>query len=219
MAVKSAGGFEALLRNGWDINQPLGRTDPPALASAFILLQRCSSLIYHGYIDDEKLVRWFILHGADPNATCDWDLTPLSPTVSDAPLCRIKYFLRVGKSIERGQLLHYAVLRKAPDWTEVLTLLLDKGASINQIKYEDRPRTFWERSPFGLGTPLHKAAELGRADIVSFPLKRGADRTIKDTKGETALEIAERHGNTEVIELLCGSWLSKIWSKWVSGLV
>lgn len=32
IAVKSAGVFEALLRNGWDINQPLGRTDPPALA-------------------------------------------------------------------------------------------------------------------------------------------------------------------------------------------
>lgn len=90
---------------------------------------------------------------------------------------------------------------------------------------QNRPRThiLGANPHVGLGLPyVHKAAEPGRGRywVVSVVAKRAADRTInKNTKGETAPELAERHANTEVIETSSvASWLSKIWSEWVGGL-
>lgn len=35
----------------------------------------------------------------------------------------------------------------------------------------------------GLGTPLHKAYELGKLDVVRYLISQGASQTIKDAKG------------------------------------
>lgn len=43
----------------------------------------------------------------------------------------------------------------------------------------------------GEGTSLHRAAELGKLDVVQLFIKRGAHTGIKDTKGRTALELVE----------------------------
>ena len=48
-------------------------------------------------------------------------------------------------------------------------------------------------------TALIIAAELGYAPTVDLLLKRGADRTLKDREGKTALDLAK---NTEVRERL-----------------
>jgi ankyrin repeat protein len=44
--------------------------------------------------------------------------------------------------------------------------------------------------------------ELGKAELVTFLLENGADSTIKDSKGKFALELAQVHGNSEIIRLL-----------------
>ena len=43
----------------------------------------------------------------------------------------------------------------------------------------------------GLGTPLHKADELGKMDVVIYLISEGADLDVKDTNGRTALDYAQ----------------------------
>jgi len=85
-----------------------------------------------------------------------------------------------------GQLLHYAVLRDTSDALEVVRKIVEKGAPINEIKYEKEPETYIERKPFGLGTPLHRAAEFGKKDVVEYLLKMGAD-TRRNVKSKNHL--------------------------------
>lgn len=54
----------------------------------------------------------------------------------------------------------------------------------------------------GLGTALHKAAELDRVDAVRFLIRKGADTSIKDANGRTALDCAVMPCNWEIAELL-----------------
>ncbi len=51
-------------------------------------------------------------------------------------------------------------------------------------------------------TLLMFAADFGRKAIVEELLKRGADATVENTKGDTALAIARKKGHTEVAQVL-----------------
>jgi len=58
-------------------------------------------------------------------------------------------------------------------------------------------------SPSG-HTPLHEATYNGDQALVRFLLDRGADRSLRTGEGETALDIAGKHGRHEVARLLGG---------------
>jgi len=58
---------------------------------------------------------------------------------------------------------------------------------------------------FGLGTPLHYAAGEGKLELVSYLLQRGADPSIKNTKGRTVIETAEFRKKAEVLRILKSS--------------
>jgi hypothetical protein len=62
-------------------------------------------------------------------------------------------------------------------------LLLDAGASINAV------------NPDGQSS-LHAAARMDMKDFVLYLGERGADLTIKDRSGSTALDIAEGRTGT-----------------------
>ncbi len=51
-------------------------------------------------------------------------------------------------------------------------------------------------------TPLMIAAYCGHTPLVRLLLKAGADATMRDDQGETALSIAEKHGRDEVVRVL-----------------
>lgn len=110
-----------------------------------------------------------------------------------------------GGDIKRGQLLHNAVFRDSPDVIELTGLLLDMGASINEIQYENHPQAFGERYAFGLGTPLHYAAGEGKVELASYLLQRGADPSIRNTRGRTVIETAEFRQQSEVVRILKSS--------------
>jgi len=109
--------------------------------------------------------------------------------------------------IRRGQLLHNAVLRHGPEEEviELVGLLLDKGASINEIQYQNHPQTFGELQAFSLGTPLHYAAEEGKEKLVSYLLKKGANQLIKNSKGKTVVEVARHMKQSKVEQILQAS--------------
>lgn len=68
---------------------------------------------------------------------------------------------------------------------DVVRRAIEHGAPINKVKYEDEPKVFWEREPFGLGTPLHRAAEFGRVEIVKYLLEQGANPLKLDSRGKS----------------------------------
>jgi len=51
-------------------------------------------------------------------------------------------------------------------------------------------------------TALHEAAFNGDVALVRLLLESGADRRLPSGDGQTALEIADRHGRNEVARLL-----------------
>lgn len=72
--------------------------------------------------------------------------------------------------------------------TEAVRLLLDNGADINH------------RHTFG-GTALTKAIEGGHTETVELLLSRGANINL-ESDGETAIHLARRKNNQEIISLL-----------------
>ncbi|KAJ9221708.1 hypothetical protein DTO027B5_8911 [Paecilomyces variotii] len=177
--VKGKDTLKVFLQNGCDINQPVSALRPPILGYA---------------IADEDMVAWLLDHGADPNRQCVIDLTPFSFAVESAPISVIRLILSRGGDVQKGQLLHHAIEREA-DAIEVLRLLVEKGAPINAIMYENHYPSGALFQFMRLGTALHKASALGKADVVHYLISKGADQSIKDTNGRTAMECAQMSGH------------------------
>ncbi|KAL1869024.1 hypothetical protein Plec18167_008027 [Paecilomyces lecythidis] len=144
---------------------------------------------------------WLLDHGADPNALCSIDLTPMSYAIEYASIDIIRLLFDRGADIYKGQLLHHAIERQS-DIIDVVALLLEKGVSINAKMYEDHYFSWRLYYFMGLGTPLHRAAELGKIDVVRYLISQGADVNIKDAMGQTALDCAAKHGCSDIVDLL-----------------
>ena len=71
-------------------------------------------------------------------------------------------------------LLHYAAMK---NYTDIVKLLLDKGADINAL---DETKN----------TPLHDAVSYGAMDVTGLLLERGADMNLKNDRAQTALHNA-----------------------------
>lgn len=140
--------------------------------------------------------------GADPNAPCGIDTTPLSVAVHKGPLAVIDTLFAHKGTVHRGQLLHWAALRRQDDRLTVVKLILQKGAAVNAILYENDEDSFIQRKPFSLGTPLHEAARVGHLDVVQLLLDHGADVTIKDTRGDLPYDVALENGHHFATQLL-----------------
>jgi ankyrin repeat protein len=72
----------------------------------------------------------------------------------------------------------------------VVKLLLDHGAEIDARDRESG------------ATPLFYAASWGRAEVVDLLLARGADCTLKNTRGQTPLEAAQENSQKEAADLI-----------------
>ncbi|KAJ5670177.1 uncharacterized protein N7477_005540 [Penicillium maclennaniae] len=183
--VKAKHALGVFISSGWDINQPMSELKPPVLGDA---------------IADEEMAAWLLDHGADPNRRCLIDLTPPSLAVESAPISVISLMFSRGGDVGKGRLLHHAIERQS-DTIEVLKILIEKGASLDSTAYEDHPS--WALFHFmGLGTALHKAAELGKVDVVSYLVSEGASQCVKDANGRTATDCARMLNQWQVVEIL-----------------
>lgn len=97
------------------------------------------------------------------------------------------------KSEYRWSVLHYLARASEPQIDACLEELILAGADINA---QDRE----------LETPLHVAAFSGKPNMVKILKKFGADASLKDCDGNTALDWAIRTRRKEIVELLGGKW-------------
>lgn len=114
----------------------------------------------------------------------------------------IDYLFTRGADVRCGELLQWAVHRKTPDALDVVRRLVERGAPFNEVKYAHEPNVYWEREPLGLGTPLHRAAELGQAGIVEYLLEQGADPLKLDSKGKTPRFLAQQRNHIGLARIL-----------------
>jgi ankyrin repeat protein len=118
-------------------------------------------------------VQCFLDQGADPDARCYLDLTTLSFAVRRAERSAITLLLDRG-NVEKGQLVYHAVERDQ-DSISILQLLVSRGASLDKIQYSEHFDSSNHEHFEGLGTPLHRAVELQKVDVVQYLLQMGAD--------------------------------------------
>lgn len=104
-------------------------------------------------------------------------------------------------SADRGQLAHHAVEREQ-DVVLVLDMLVARGAPLDEPQYARHSRS-WNHEFFkDLGTPLHRATELGKFDVIQYLLKNNVNRDIRDSKNRTPLDIAKGIGHECLVSLL-----------------
>lgn len=98
--------------------------------------------------------------------------------------------------------LHYAASGTSQNQVEMVRLLLDNAAYIDAA------------SPNG-STPLMMAAMYGRSDVLKVLIEEGADASLRNEKGLTAIDFAQQVGRTANVEAIAtalrarqprGSW-------------
>ena len=149
-AVKASqrGFVKLFLDHEYDINTPIDQATPSPLMYVLNRIVRFEANFFSHAFRDHDLVAWLLERGADPNAGCEFDLTPMSYAVKSAPLHTIKLLFKNGASAYRGQVLHHSVVRNGPDRPEVVQLVLQKIKEatdhkskdiINHVMYQEHP--------------------------------------------------------------------------------
>lgn len=98
--------------------------------------------------------------------------------------------------------MNFACNRTDSECVPILQYLLDRGASINNTLWENRPElAHW--ADVGASTPLHNAAAAGNIDSVKFLLEHGADRTKRSVRfGKLPVDMAVACKHVEVAKTL-----------------
>ena len=156
-------------------------------------------------MNNHQLLKWCLDHGADPNANCHGILRSLFEAAAyNAMVEEAEMMLHYGAKIQASNALMMAVRGRKPteQRLQMATWLLDHGALVDARENEHNKT---QTDGFGradMGTALHAAARLGREAEVQLLLKRGANRSVQDAQGRTALDVAEEGGLTEVVGIL-----------------
>ncbi|KAB5578354.1 ankyrin repeat-containing domain protein [Coniochaeta sp. 2T2.1] len=189
--------FEAMLRHGWDING--WKAGIPPLRDA---------------LTSVPCTQWLLEHGADPNPTCKGDSKDLLTYAAVFESTSIVELLVNHGARVRGTLaIHAAAAATStltddctwepdPSRVEVLRILLDNGADVNEMEEDPKWRKNRRLRTCFTGTPLHHAVQYPSLDAVRFLLSRGADPLHPSWSGHTVIEAAERAGREDVVEML-----------------
>lgn len=88
--------------------------------------------------------------------------------------------------------LHYAASGTSQNQVEMVRLLLDNAAYIDAA------------SPNG-STPLMMAAMYGRSDVLKVLIEEGADASLRNEKGLTAIDFAQQVGRSANVEAIAAA--------------
>ena len=154
--------------------------------------------------DNEELVQWFLNNGApadglpsNPGEPLRWAVLCSSSTTVPALL------LSRGAATKNTGALHAAAWRRDDELSiAMMGCLLDAGADIDELEYED-----WVKLPRGAsrrdwGTALHKAVREGSMPRVRLLIERGADVGKKSRNGYTARDMAQLYQEKDMVKYL-----------------
>lgn len=171
-------------------------TEPPQFPGSFempgSLSEQDNNLILSTYGGDLAKVQVLVAKGANVNVQDQKKRTPLIFAATNGHTSIVEFLISRGAEINAkdsgGQTaLMYAAKRS---FNETAALLLEKGAEVNvQSKKK------------GI-TALMLAAVWDNVELVQMLLKHGADAHLTDTFGRTARILAQKKGNTAVVDLL-----------------
>lgn len=187
--------FEILLSHGWNVNTAF-------MGGHTALL----NLLHH-----EKLNRWLLAQGADPNLGPSQSPQPTSSPVadsgavldtaaSDATPEIFALLLQHGAKLENSLPLHAAAastFKADEESIPMMEYLLQLGVDIDG---SDEARGFR-----AVGTPLHYAIRERMMKRVEFLLMKGSDVSVAGRDAVTALQLAKQTGKEEMIALIEGA--------------
>ncbi|KAJ3099007.1 hypothetical protein HDU97_003534 [Phlyctochytrium planicorne] len=156
-----------------------------------------SLAVMGGHLD---MVSLLLQHGADPDSSDLLGCTPIHYAVLTENLRILSILLKATKKIgavDRSGLsyLQHAIRLKNIEMTK---MILDCGAPIDKGTSEKRR------------TALHAAAEMGSLEFVKLLISRGADPSLIDIDGKSALAVIDRnHDNQELIDFLTVKMIEK----------
>lgn len=152
---------------------------------------------------NEKLVRWYLSHGADPNVQCNAGSTPMTFAAREASLSTMKLLVEHGGQVKGTDLVAQAAIGHAwgrPDRIKVIEYLLDLGCPIDVMSastWKD-PSSFTQSLGLGMGmrhlggggqTALNISQILGDSELTDFLIKRGANPDIEPLRKDLVEEF------------------------------
>ena len=140
-------------------------------------------------------------NGADVNIRNERGITPLNVACDKKAFAAIQVLIDRGADVNtrtnRGNtpltcmatgkgctLVNAVAFNTVYDFTDVAEVLLDNGADVN------------------LGSPLVIAARIGNLKMVQLLMSKGANINTTNSSGQNALQIAEQHGHTNIVNFL-----------------
>jgi hypothetical protein len=167
--------------------------------------------IHRFVLHNENLTRWFLAHGADPNAEARWGLTPFLKAISDpeTPLSTVQLLHTWGGNPANAVPFVCSAVDGPESGTSptddgggpdsrnlaVLRFLLDAGADPEARKWAHNSRGY--ASDFDWGSGLNIVLAKGNEHMAEHLLRWGARTDSKTlnlaSRGETALELAAQY--------------------------
>ncbi len=145
--------------------------------------------------ENADFARFLLDHHADVNARNKWGRTPLSTAIYEEILVpdrvpTVTLLLEQGADVHAKDELGYTPLHMgAFGEAEIAALLIKHGADVNAVDNAGE-------------TPLHKAVQYPEYKVVQELLRHGALKTLRNNQGLTPVQIAEKRGWANLVELL-----------------
>ena len=153
-----------------------------------------TALIWAAEIGQAGSVRALLAHDANPNARDAFGETTLHYASANGYLDVVKDLVERGGDVlarngREMQPIHLATNNERGSKYSIVNYLVGKRVDVN--------------SRDGTGyTALHSAAKMGRTRQARLLLESGADPTIVDGNGESAMHVARANGLEDMIQLL-----------------
>jgi hypothetical protein len=148
--------------------------------------------------------------GADVNAVEIFKRTPLHLAAKEGFAEIVKLLLAAGANVNAVEIFRQQIpLHLAANMrhTEIVKLLLAvPGISVNAV------------GNHGF-TPLHEAAYRGITEMVKLLLAAGADISVRDVNGRTALDLARQHGHTGVVNAIISESMNRSKKRIIAGRI